>query len=100
MRSLLVLLLIGCAARQTGRPPVAVPPPLPAPGEQALELEPMRIDVETTPDGARSLAYDARSLLDDGNEALVLRRYDDALAAYDHLLKDFGDSRLVVPALY
>ncbi len=61
----------------------------------------MRIDVVQTPGGGQtSRAYDARSLLDDGNEALVLRSYDAALTAYDHLLTDFPDSKLAGYALY
>jgi TolA-binding protein len=65
-----------------------------------IELEPLRIDVVTAPGGTRSVVYDARSLLEDGNDALMQRRYDEALAAYDHLLTDFPDSRLTLPALY
>lgn len=60
----------------------------------------MRIDVVNTDRGPESRAYDARSLLDDGNAALTMHRWDEALAAYDHLLTDFPDSRLVVSALY
>ena len=91
-----IVLGAGCAAR-----PAKVATPASVAGEKVIELEPLRIDVVTTPEGGQtSHVYDARSLLDDGNEALVLRRYDDALAAYDHLLLDFPESNLKLYALY
>jgi tetratricopeptide (TPR) repeat protein len=95
MRIALVLALAACGAAPKAVPIMHTPPPV-----KAIELEPMRIDVVSTERGLESRAYDARSLLDDGNAALILHRYDEALAAYDHLIKDFADSRLVVPALY
>jgi tetratricopeptide (TPR) repeat protein len=96
MRSLPLLLLAACASRAAA--PRATTPA--APPVRTVELEPMRIDVVATPEGQETRAYDARSLLDDGNAHLLLHRYDPALAAYEHLLRDFPDSRLVVPALF
>ncbi len=98
MRHALVFMvaLAAACAHRTVAERVAAPPAPPA----ALEMEPMRIDVERSPDGLRARTYDARSLLEDGNEALVLRRYDEAIAAYDHLLTDFPDSALRAAALY
>src|SRR5688572_31491948 len=96
MRPLLLLVLSACASRAAA-PRATLPT---APPAKTIELEPMRIDVVSTERGPETRAYDARSLLDDGNAHLVLHRYDEALAAYDHLLADFPDSRLVVPALF
>src|SRR5262249_49757775 len=94
-----LLLLSGCAARAVAPPP-QLPAAAPQPPVRTVELEPMRIDVVQGPAGAETRAYDARSLLDEGNENLVLHRYDAALAAYEHLLPDYPDSRLVAPALF
>jgi tetratricopeptide (TPR) repeat protein len=90
-RVLPVLLVCACAAR----PAAPTTPPT-----KTIELEPIRIDVEQTEDGPKSKIYDAGTLFDDGNDALLLKRYDEAIAAYDHLLTDFPDSKLVIPALY
>lgn len=95
-RALPLLLWAACAARPSAP---TLPTPSPAP-PKVIELEPMRIDVVETEEGFKSKSYDAATLLDDGNDALLLKRYDDALAAYDHLLADFPDSKLVIPALY
>jgi TolA-binding protein len=99
MARLLVLVLLtavpACAGQRALAPGSSRPP------AQPIEIEPMRIDVVQGPGGStQTEAYDARSLFEDGNEALVLRRYDAALAAYDHLLRDFPDSRLTTAALY
>jgi tetratricopeptide (TPR) repeat protein len=93
-----VVCLAACA--HSAPPAVAVVAPPSAPKEKVVELEPMRIDVVETPRGQEAHAYDARSLLEEGNEALLLHKYDDALASYDHLLEDFPDSKLVPPALF
>jgi tetratricopeptide (TPR) repeat protein len=89
----LVLVSSACASRQTA-------PTTPPAKTRTIELEPMRIDVVTTDGKTESRAYDARSLLDEGNSQLVLHRYDQALVAYDHLLRDFPDSALVISALF
>jgi len=69
--------------------------------EKIIHLEPIRIEVVTGADGRQTVeASDARSLLDAGNEALVAGRFDEALGHYDRLVRDFGDSQLVVPALF
>ena len=97
----------GCAggraaalANRTASPALPGPAASSAKAQHVVELEPLRIDVIQTARGEETRAYDARSLLDEGNESLVLHKYDDALAAYDHLLADFPDSKLVAPALF
>lgn len=70
-------------------------------GTRAVRLDPIRIDiVEPGKEGGDARVYDAKSLLEEGNDALMQRKYDEAVASYRHLLADFPDSRLVVAALY
>ncbi|MFH0901110.1 MAG: tetratricopeptide repeat protein [Pseudomonadota bacterium] len=65
-----------------------------------VRLEPIRIEVVTTPTGTETRVYDAASLLEQGNEALQRQRYDEALAHYARLLAEFPDSLLASAALY
>src|SRR5215468_9220046 len=95
-RFLPALVLAACAAR----PSAPTTPPPSTPSAKTIELEPMRIDVVQTDNGMKSEIYDAGGLLDEGNDALLVHKYDDALRAYDHLITDFPDSKLVIPALY
>ena len=107
----LVLLAAACGPRP-GSPAAAPTSPGPvlapagggeAPGDdqRVIELEPLRIDVVTDGAGKQTAEmYDARTLFEEGNDALMQRRHDEALAAYDHLLQDFPDSRLVLSTLY
>src|SRR5262245_8170347 len=99
MKRLLPLLLAAsgaCGARAATTPgPIAPRPPVSAaeparpapPADEAkptrvYELEPVRIDVIDTGKGTETHVYDARSLLDDGNDALMQRHYDEALVSY------------------
>ncbi len=101
----LALLLCLAAACGPGKPPVHKPvaaKPEPAPARpKTLDLEPLKIKVVTDPStGAKDIVhYDARILLDRGNEAIAEERYADALAAYDQLLAEFPDSTVVPLAL-
>ena len=99
---LAVLLAAACAHRSTSPSGTPASPAAGGatgtPKPKVIELEPLRIDVAAP--GGRSTVYDARSLLEDGNDALMQRHYDQAPGSYDHLLRDFPDSRLVLPALY
>jgi tetratricopeptide (TPR) repeat protein len=107
LRSFLPVLfwVVACGPRLAGRPTAPVPPPAAVPvadpkGIPMIELEPLRIDVVKSAGGEEHRVYDARTLLEEGNDALMQRRYDEAITAFDHLIVDFPDSRLVVPALY
>ena len=102
--------LVACATTRASAPVVA--PPVPSPPVEPLPtddhpppreviLEPVMIEVVTSPSGeVTSIVTDARTLLDRGNAALAEGRTEDALTAYGQLLRDFPDSRLVVAALY
>jgi tetratricopeptide (TPR) repeat protein len=70
-------------------------------GTRQLELEPLRIEVVQKDDGTLTTeASDARSLFEEGNDALMQRRYDEALAFYDRLVADFPGSTLIGAAHY
>jgi tetratricopeptide (TPR) repeat protein len=106
--------ILCCACATQSRAPVASAKPVPvsektppvrrapkATTERVIELEPIRVEVTVAPDGTtRSVATDARSLFDAGNQALVSGDSDRALSHFDGLIRDFPDSELVVPALY
>lgn len=80
-------------ATQTPTPSAKSPP--------ELELEPLRIKVVRREDGSQDIVhYDARALLDRGNEALSDGRFDDALRIYDQLAAEFPSSSLRVLAEY
>lgn len=70
--------------------------------ERVYDLEALRIEVAgTSADGEPELvAYDAQTLLDEGNDALARGRVDEAIARYEKLVQAFPDSRLVPAALY
>lgn len=108
-----------CGAR--GTPAVAPSPARPGTGEAAGEaagdeaagegaageavtrvydLEPMRIEVVGTDAAGEPMleAFDARTLLDAGNDALARERPDDALAHYEKLLALFPESSLAPAA--
>jgi tetratricopeptide (TPR) repeat protein len=93
----LLVATVGCGSRAAGP---SAKSPASRPAARTIELEPLRIDVVQSDGKTETRMYDARSLLDEGNDALMQRKYDQALAAYRHLVDDFPDSRLVVPALY
>ncbi len=106
---LAALTLVACApARQ--RPPVhpaapaAATQPTPAASPAAppeIDLEPLRIRVVTGPGGEQTLEqYDARMLLDRGNQALADGRWDDALRVYDQLVAEFPHASVLPLAHY
>src|SRR5438477_8507915 len=70
-------------------------------GTHELQLEPLRIEVVPDAQGKlTTIATDARTLFDDGNDLLMQRQYDQALADYERLVADFPGSSLLSAALY
>jgi tetratricopeptide (TPR) repeat protein len=101
------LLLSACGASLRSSP--ATPAAVAAPaadkdargGTRELELEPLRIEVVPNDEGRlTTTATDARTLFDEGNDALMQREFDQALASYERLVADFPGSSLVPAALY
>lgn len=96
-----LVLLAACGPRPGASAPPRTPPRGAGPDEpapRAIQLEPLRIDVD--PAGTASHVYDALGLLEEGNDALLARRFDEAAAAYDRLAAEFPESRLLPAALY
>ena len=88
-------LVAGCAT---------TPPPAPVVPQSApvteYEMEPIKIQAVKGPDGVHIESFDAAELFERGGAALSEKRYDDAIAAYDRLLKEFSDSRYIKAAHY
>ena len=74
-----------CAGK--GRNDVATPQ---AAKVEEIEMEPIKLQAVKGPDGVQHVeTYDATELFERGGAALSEKRYDDAISAYEHLLKEF-----------
>jgi tetratricopeptide (TPR) repeat protein len=111
LRSLVAVVLLvlpACAGSSLRSQPTTTPVAGTSPGADAarggtreLNLEPLRIEV--VPDAQGQLtttATDARTLFDEGNDALMQKQYDQALALYERLVAEFPGSQLLPAALY
>jgi TolA-binding protein len=80
------------------------PPPAPAtPAGQPVteyDMDPIKITAVKGPEGVHIESFDAAELFEAAGAALSDKRYDEAIAAYDRLLKEFADSRYTKAALY
>ena len=66
-----------------------------------MEMEPIKIEAVKGPDGDVHIeSFDAADLFEQGGKALGDKRYDDAITAYDRLLKEFDDPRYERAAIY
>jgi len=82
--------------------------PQPAPATPATagqpvteyDMDPIKITAVKGPEGVHIESFDAAELFEAAGAALSDKRYDDAIAAYDRLLKEFADSRYTKAALY
>ena len=63
-------------------------------------MDPIKITAVSGADGTHVEAYDAAELFEQGGKALSEKRYDDAIVAYDRVLKEFQESRFTRAALY
>ncbi|HEY2730567.1 MAG TPA: tetratricopeptide repeat protein [Polyangia bacterium] len=94
--ALCVALASACAGK--GRNDVA------APGAKVeeIEMEPIKLQAVKGPDGVQHVeTYDATELFERAGAALSEKRYDDAVSAYERLLKEFpAESKYTKAALY
>lgn len=93
-----------CAALTAVASCATTPPPAPATPAAApvteYQMEPIKIQAVKGADGVHIESFDAAELFEQGGAALSEKRYDDSIAAYDRLLKEFADSRYTKAALY
>jgi tetratricopeptide (TPR) repeat protein len=85
---------VGCAHNSNG-----VSGPSAAPVTH-LEMEPIKITATNGPEGVQIESFDAADLFEQGGKALSEKRYDDAIATYDRLLREFKESRFTWTAIY
>jgi TolA-binding protein len=93
-----ILLTIGLACSHHPAPGVVVSPSQ-GPVTQ-YEMEPIKITAVNGPEGLHVEAYDAAELFEQAGKALSEKRFDDAIRAYDRVLKEFQDGRYTRAALY
>jgi tetratricopeptide (TPR) repeat protein len=65
-----------------------------------LEMDPIKIEATSSADGVRIDAFDAPELFEYAGKALSDKKWDDAVATYQKLLKNFPDSSYARPSLY
>lgn len=100
LRSATVALLVGAGAgcAHRGTPPAAnagAPGPV-----TTYEMEPIKITAVKGPEGVHIESFDAAELFEQASKALGEKRFDDAIVAYDRLLKEFEEGRYTRAALY
>jgi TolA-binding protein len=95
--TLVVMIMLGAGCGTTPPPAPAVPQNAPV---TEYQMEPIKITAVKGPDGVHIESIDAAELFEQGGAALSEKRLDDAIAAYDRLLKEFNDSRYTKAALY
>jgi TolA-binding protein len=91
-----VAAVAGCAGKS--RNGVNVPAGVPV---EQIEMDPIKIEAVKGPEGTHIETYDATELFERAGAALSEKRYDDAIRAYEKLVKEFpGDGRYAKAALY
>ncbi len=74
-------------------------PGVPAPVQ--LDMEPIKIEATTAEDGSTRIdAFDAAELFEHAGKELSDKKFDQAIAGYDRLLKNFPESGYARPSLY
>jgi tetratricopeptide (TPR) repeat protein len=69
--------------------------------QHTVTMDPVRMTARPAPSGEVVVdAYDARDLLQRGNDALSAGRYEDALESFERLTREFADSQFIEAALY
>jgi TolA-binding protein len=92
------LLGAGCAGKARNDAPI-VPPGAKV---EEVEMDPIKLQAVKGPDGVQHVeTYDATELFERAGAALSDKRYDEAVKAYEQLLKEFpSETRYTKAALY
>ena len=95
--AVLAALAAGCAGK--GRNDVSGPN---AAKVEEIQMEPIKLHAVKGPDGVQHVeTYDATELFERGGAALSGKRYDEAVSAYERLLKEFpSETQYTKAALY
>jgi len=93
--SLALVSVSACAGK--AKNDVAVgPPPV-----EHIEMDPIKISAVKGPDGVHLETFDVAELFEHAGKALADKRYDDAIANYERLLREFaGNAKYQLPSLY
>jgi tetratricopeptide (TPR) repeat protein len=105
LAALAALVTGGCGATlqpasQPANPRAGAPASQPKSEVTTLVMEPIQV-VARMKDGKREYeVFDAAGLFEQAGAHLQARRFDQAIATYDRLVREFPDSRYVAPSLY
>jgi len=86
---------VACASHPSPPPATAVQAPV-----TTLEMDPIVFSATKGPQGLEVQSFDAQDLFEQGGKALGEKRYDEALASYDRLLREFHENKYSRAALY
>ncbi|HMF41861.1 MAG TPA: tetratricopeptide repeat protein [Polyangia bacterium] len=90
------LALLSACAGKTRTDTAVGPPPV-----EHIEMDPIKISAVKGPDGVHMETFDVAELFEHAGKALAEKRYDDAIAGYEMLLREFpGDNKYRLPSYY
>src|SRR5262245_3273011 len=90
------LALVSACAGKAKNDVAVGPPPV-----EHIEMDPIKITAVKGPDGVHLETLDIAELFEHAGKALAEKRFDDAIAAYELLLREFpGEGKFRLPSLY
>jgi tetratricopeptide (TPR) repeat protein len=90
------LALVSACAGKAKNDVTVGPPPV-----EHIEMDPIKISAVRGPDGVHLETFDVAELFEHAGKALADKRYDDAIAGYERLLREFaGNPKYQLPSLY
>ena len=93
---LMSLALVSACAGKAKNDVTVGPPPV-----EHIEMDPIKISAVKGPDGVHLETFDVAEVFEHAGKALAEKRYDDAIAGYEQLLREFpGENKFRLPGLY